>query len=316
MKNRSHSTEFILLGLSDRLEHQKLLFIFFLFTYMITVLADATILILIKIDPQLHSPMFTFLSHFSFVDICVLTITVPKLLADLMSDRKSISFSACIIQLYFFLCIGNMEFFLLASMAYDRFVAICRPLHYTSMVNKRVCLKLVASSWVITSVHALLHTLMTSQLSFCGSNQIHHFFCDLPPLLKLSCSNTSTNELVIFTEGGLMLLGPFLFIIASYVGIISAILKIRSMEGRSKAFSTCSSHFTLVALFYGSVFFMYFRPSTSFTLDYDRVVSVIYTILIPMANPFIYSLRNKDIKRAFQKVIGRMNMSCRMSCRM
>ncbi|XP_069068330.1 olfactory receptor 1468-like [Pleurodeles waltl] len=312
MKNRSNSTEFILLGLSDHAEHQQLLFVFFLFTYMITVLADATILILVKMDPQLHSPMFTLLSHFSFVDICVLTITVPKLLADLMSDRKSISFSACFIQLYFFLCIGNMESFLLASMAYDRYVAICRPLHYTSMINKRVCVKLVAASWMITSVHALLHTLMTSQLSFCGSNQIHHFFCDLPPLLKLSCSNTSTNELVVFTEGGLMVLGPFLFIIASYVGIISAILKIRSMEGRSKAFSTCSSHFTLVTLFYGSVFFMYLRPSTSFTLDYDRVVSVIYTILIPMANPFIYSLRNKDIKRAFQKVIGRMNISCRM----
>ncbi|XP_078518729.1 olfactory receptor 1C1-like [Lissotriton helveticus] len=312
MKNRSHTAEFTLLGLSDNLEHQKILFVFFLFTYIITLLADVTIITLINIDHELHSSMYFFLSHFSFVDICVLSIIVPKLLANLISERKSISFSSCITQLYFFLCIGNMEFFLLASMAYDRYMAICHPLHYTSMVNKRVCVQLVAYSWVITAAHALLHTLMTSQLSFCESNQLHHFFCDLPPLLKLSCSDIATNELVIFTEGGLMLLCPFLFIIASYVGIISAILKIKSMEGRSKAFSTCSSHFTLVALFYGSVLFMYFRPSTSFTLEYDQVISVVYTILIPMANPFIYSLRNKDIIRALQKMIGWKNRSHRM----
>ncbi|XP_078518728.1 olfactory receptor 1f45-like [Lissotriton helveticus] len=312
MKNSNHTTEFILLGLSDHLEHQKILFMLFLFTYIITLLADVTIITLIKIDHELDSPMYFFLSHFSFVDICVLTITVPKLLANLMSDRKSISFSACITQLYFFLHIENMEFFLLASMAYDRYVAICHPLQYTTKVNKRVCVQLVASSWVITAAHALLHTLMTSQLSFCGSNQIHHFFCDVPPLLKLSCSSTFINELVIFIEGGVMLLGPFLFIVASYVGIISAILKIRSTNGRGKTFSTCSSHFTLVALFYSSIVIMYFRPSTNFALEYERVVSVVYSIFIPMANPFIYSLRNKDIKRALQKVVRSRSMSCRM----
>ncbi|XP_069068327.1 olfactory receptor 1f45-like [Pleurodeles waltl] len=312
MKNRNHTTEFILLGLSDNQEHQKILFVLFLFLYIITLFADVIIITLIMIDHKLHSPMFFFLSHFSFVDICILTITVPKLLDILLSDRKSISFSACIVQLFFFFCMANIEFFLLALMAYDRYVAICDPLHYTSKVNKRVCLQLVASSWVISAANALMHTLMTSELSFCGSNQIHHFFCDAPPLLKLSCSSTSINELLIFTEGGIMLLGPFLFIIASYVGIISAILRITSTKGRSKAFSTCSSHFTLVALFYGSVFFMYFRPSTSFSLDYDRIVSVVYSILIPMANPFIYSLRNTDIKMAVLKFIRCRNRSCRI----
>ncbi|XP_078518727.1 olfactory receptor 1f45-like [Lissotriton helveticus] len=312
MKNKNTTTEFILLGLSDNPEHQKILFVLFLFMYIITLFADVIIITLIKIDHELHSPMFFFLSHFSFVDICVLTITVPKLLAILLSDKKSISFSGCITQIFFFFCIENTECFLLASMAYDRYVAICDPLHYTSKVNKRVCVQLVASSWAISTLNALLHTLMTSELSFCGSKQIHHFFCDVPPLLKLSCSSTFINELLIFTEGGAMLLGPFLFIIASYVGIISAILRIRSMKGRSKAFSTCSSHFTLVALYYGSVCFVYFRPPTNFSVDYDQIVSVIYSIFIPMANPLIYSLRNKDLKRAFQKVFGCRNLSCRM----
>ncbi|XP_069502627.1 olfactory receptor 1C1-like [Ambystoma mexicanum] len=312
MNNRNQTTEFILLGLSSLPVHQRLLFVVFLLMYFTTLLGDVAIITVIKMDAQLHSPMFFFLCHFSFVDICVVSITVPQLLIILLSERKSISFSACIAQLFFFLWICNMEFFLLASMAYDRYVAICRPLHYTMVVSKNVCVQMVTVSWVVTALHALLHTLMTSHLSFCASNIIHHFFCDVPPLLKLSCSDISINELVIFTEGGLMLLCPLIFITVSYVGIISTILKIRSIEGRSKAFSTCSSHFTLVALFYGSVFFMYFRPSTSFALDYDRVVSVVYTILIPMANPFIYSLRNKDVKMALQKAFGRAKMSCKM----
>ncbi|XP_069502626.1 olfactory receptor 1C1-like [Ambystoma mexicanum] len=312
MHNRNQTTDFILLGLSSFPVHQRLLFVVFLLMYFTTVLGDVAIITVIKMDAQLHSPMFFFLRHFSFVDICVVSITVPQLLITLLSERKSISFSACIAQLFFFLWIGNMEFFLLASMAYDRYVAICRPLHYTMVVSKKVCVQMVTVSWVVTALHALLHMLMTSHLSFCASNIIHHFFCDLPPLLKLSCSDISINELVIFTEGGLMLLCPLIFITVSYVGIISTILKIRSIEGRSKAFSTCSLHFTLVALFYGSVFFMYFRPSTSFALDYDRVVSVVYTILIPMANPFIYSLRNKDVKMALQKAFGRAKMSCKM----
>ncbi|XP_078518730.1 olfactory receptor 1L4-like [Lissotriton helveticus] len=305
----NQTSEFILLGLSNVPAMEKFLFVMFLMVYLTTILGDMYIIILTALDLKLHNPMYFFLTNFSFVDICLTSVIVPQLLTNLTSQRQTISISGCLTQLYFFLLTANMEFFLLAVMGYDRYVAICKPLHYPLVMRSEVCGLLVVASWMVTALHALLYTLMTSHLSFCTSNQIHHFFCDVPPLLKLSCSDTSGYQLVTYTEAVAIILGPFLSIIASYTGIISTIVKIRSKEGRHKAFSTCSSHLIIVALFYGSVFFMYFRPPLKFTFDYDMVVSVIYTVIIPMLNPYIYALRNKDMKSAWKRVLSRQNIS-------
>ncbi|XP_069502625.1 olfactory receptor 1L4-like [Ambystoma mexicanum] len=302
----NQTSEFILVGFSSNSVVKALLFVMFLIVYLITLLGDTYIITLVALDPNLHNPMYFFLANFSFVDICLTSVIVPQYLSNLSSTRQTISFAGCFTQLFFFLFTANMEFFLLAVMGYDRYVAICNPFQYHLMMRRQICCQLLIASWVITILHALLYTLMTSRLSFCASNWIHHFFCDVPPLLKLTCSNISTYQLVTYTEAVVMILGPFLSIMYSYAGIILTILKIRSVKGRHKAFSTCSSHLTLVGLLYGSVFFMYFRPPSKYALNYDMVVSVVYTLIIPMLNPFIYSLRNKDMKRALQKLLGRL----------
>nr|XP_033809745.1 olfactory receptor 1361-like isoform X2 [Geotrypetes seraphini] len=196
-----------------------------------------------------------------------------------------------------------MEFFLLAVMAFDRYVAICDPLRYSMVMSQKLCLGLVSGSWVVAALNSTLHSILLSRLSFCGSITIHHFFCDIPPLLKLSCSDTSLSESAMFSEGALVVMGPFLFIVLSYIRIISAILKIRSAHGRSKAFSTCSSHLTVVIFFYGTVMFIYFRPSSSSSIDYDRAVSAVYSSVTPMINPFIYSLRNTEVKGVLAKFL-------------
>ncbi|XP_069068321.1 olfactory receptor 1F1-like [Pleurodeles waltl] len=302
--NQTAAAEFLLLGLSYRPQDKVLLFIVFLSMYMITILGNAMIIAAIAQDSKLHNPMYVFLGSFSCVDICLASTTVPKLLVNQLSIRKSISFTGCFTQMYFFISAVTMENLLLGVMAYDRYVAICRPLHYPNIMTKRMCTLMLALSGLMACLHSLLHTVLASELSFCRSNQVHHFFCDLPPVLKLSCSDTSFNELAIFTEGS-VLLSPFLLTTFSYIHIVRTILKIRSVAGRHKAFSTCSSHLTMVTLFYGTLFFMYFRPSSSYFLDYDKVVSVVYTVVIPMMNPFIYSLRNKDVLKAIHKVIGK-----------
>ncbi|XP_078518723.1 olfactory receptor 1F1-like [Lissotriton helveticus] len=302
--NQTAVTEFLLLGLSYLPKDKALLFIVFLSMYMITILGNALIIAAIAQESKLHNPMYVFLGSFSCVDICLTSTTVPKLLVNQLSARKSISFTGCFTQMYFFISSVTMENLLLGVMAYDRYVAICRPLHYLEVMTKRVCTLMMAFSGLMACLHSLLHTVLASVLSYCRSNQVHHFFCDLPPLLKLSCSDTSVNKLAIFTEGS-VLLSPFLLTAVSYIHIVKTILKIRSVAGRHKAFSTCSSHLTMVTLFYGTLFFMYFRPSTSYFLDYDKVVSVVYTVVIPMLNPFIYSLRNKDVIKAINKVIRR-----------
>ncbi|XP_069498703.1 olfactory receptor 1f45-like [Ambystoma mexicanum] len=310
--NLSSVTEFILLGISERPDQQIFLFFIFSLMYTITLAGNFAILAVTKADPRLHKPMYFFLGTFSLVDIAFSSVTVPKILINLLLESKAISFHGCFTQLFFFMWFGSMEVLFLAVMAYDRYVAVCDPLHYTMIMKKTVCLQLVACSWVVSLLNALLHTVMTSQLSFCGPNTIHHFFCDIPPLMELSCSDIFINELVVFMEGGLVLLSPFLFIVLSYAQIISTILKIRSKEGRRRTFSTCSSHLAVVGLFYGTVLFMYFRPSSSFALDYDRVVSVVYTIVTPMLNPFIYTLRNKEMKDALIKVFGCRKRSFRI----
>ncbi|KAJ1130955.1 hypothetical protein NDU88_009299 [Pleurodeles waltl] len=311
-RNKSMVSEFILLGLSDRPELQILLFVMFLKMYLVTVLGNSVIIRAISTTPQLHTPMYFFLGNLSFVDMCFTSVTVPKLLVNILSEKKSISVAGCITQLSFFISLAGMECALLTVMAYDRYVAICSPLHYSMVMNRRMCLVLVAISWVTISVHSVLHSVLTSRLTFCGLNLIHHFFCDMTALLKLSCSDTTTNELVIFIEGPFSVAVPLGIVLVSYVRIIATILKMHSAEGRNKAFSTCSSHLIVVALYFGTIIFMYFRPTSSYSLDYDRVVSVMYTVVAPMLNPFIYSLRNSEVKGALWRAFGGKGSSSKL----
>ncbi|XP_069505210.1 olfactory receptor 1F1-like [Ambystoma mexicanum] len=310
--NLTAVTEFVLKGLSSIPEHQIGLFVLFLAMYVTMLVGNGIIISVTALDARLHTPMYYFLRNVSFVDICFTSTTVPKMLADLLSTSKTISFIGCITQLFFFLFIGNTESFLLAVMAYDRYVAICNPLHYSTTMTAKVCAVSVVASWVLSFIHSLLYSVMASYLPFYGSNIIHHFFCDLPPLLRLSCGDTSTYEHVIFIEGSLVLMTTFLIILASYIHIISTILKVCSLDGRWKTFSTCSSHLAVVVLFYGTLIFMYFRPTSMYSLDYDRVVSVMYTAVSPMLNPFIYSLRNKEVKGALKNVLGNKDFKFRI----
>ncbi|XP_030047865.1 olfactory receptor 1F1-like [Microcaecilia unicolor] len=305
-KNHTIVSSFILLGMSDLPEHRIILFLVFLALYLLNLLGNIVMITLIVIDPQLKTPMYFFLCNLSFADMCLATVNVPNLMANLFSKSKSISYSGCITQMYFFLATGIAECFLLSAMAYDRYVAICNPLHYTMVMNRKLCSLIVAGCWTISSLHSLLHTLLMSQLTFCGPNTIDHFFCDLPPLLKLSCSDISTNEVVIFIEGAIIGCGTFLCIlISSHIHILITILGVRSAEGRRKAFSTCSSHLIVVTLYFGSGYFTYFQPSPSYNHERNRFMTVIYTVVTPMLNPFIYSLRNKDVKGALRRAIGR-----------
>ncbi|XP_056397759.1 olfactory receptor 1E5-like [Hyla sarda] len=296
--NSSQNTKFLMLGLSDLPEQQILLFVIFLVMYLLNLVGNSTIIFLVRTNSHLRTPMYFFLGNLSFVDMCYTSTIVPNMLVNIISKDKSIPLIDCISQLYFFLCFACTECFLLAVMAYDRFMAICNPLHYMSIISRRSCIILVTSSWLAAALHSLLHSMMVSTLTFCGSNKIYHFYCDMAPLLQVACSDISLNKLLIYTEGGLPVLIPFLIVLYSYVKIISSILKIRSVDGRYKAFSTCSSHLTVVILFYGTIAFMYLRPSSRSSVNYDRVVSVVYTVVAPMLNPFIYSLRNKEVKGA------------------
>nr|XP_033818186.1 olfactory receptor 1-like [Geotrypetes seraphini] len=304
-RNQTTAPEFLLLGLTEHVELRSLLFVVFLVMYTMNLMGNGTMLSIITSNSQLHTPMYFFLYNLSFVDMCFSSVTVPKLLSDLISDSKTISFSECIAQLYFFIVFACSECVLLSIMAYDRYVAVCKPLHYITIMNKKVCLSMSVLCWIISFLHGLLHTLLARQLSFCKSNQIQHYFCDLAALLKLSCTDTFINELVIFAEASLLGMVPFFIILISYIRIITTILKIKSTERRWKTFSTCSSHLTVVTFFYGTLFFMYMRPSSSYSLAKDKITSVVYNVLSPMFNPVIYSLRNRDVKRAVKRVLQR-----------
>ncbi|XP_040856467.1 olfactory receptor 1E5-like isoform X1 [Ochotona curzoniae] len=301
--NQSVISEFLLLGLPIQQEHQNLFYVLFLAMYLITVLGNLIIIVLIILDSHLHTPMYLFLSNLSFSDLCFSSVTVPKLLQIMNSQVPSIPYAACLTQMYFFLFFGDLESFLLVAMAYDRYVAICFPLHYTSIMSPKLCLSLVVLSWVLTTFHALLHTLLMARLSFCADNVIPHFFCDMSALLKLSCSDTHVNELVIFVMGGLILVIPFLLITLSYAGIVSSILKVPSARGIRKAFSTCGSHLSVVSLFYGTLIGLYLVPSADNSPVKETVMAMMYTVVTPMLNPFIYSLRNRDIKGALRRVV-------------
>ncbi|XP_021067529.1 olfactory receptor 1468-like isoform X1 [Mus pahari] len=301
--NQTVISQFLLLGLPIPPEHQHLYYALFLAMYLTTVLGNLIIVVLIRLDSHLHTPMYLFLSNLSFSDFCFSSVTVPKLLQNMQSQDPSIPYAGCLTQMYFFLLFGDLESFLLVAMAYDRYVAICFPLHYMSIMSPRLCVSLVLLSWVLTTFHAMLHTLLMARLSFCEDNVIPHFFCDMSALLKLSCSDTHVNEFVIFVTGGLILVIPFVLILVSYARIVTSILKVPSARGIRKAFSTCGSHLSVVSLFYGTVIGLYLCPSADNSTVKDTVMAMMYTVVTPMLNPFIYSLRNRDMKGALSRVI-------------
>ncbi|XP_074058314.1 olfactory receptor 1f45-like [Macrotis lagotis] len=298
--NQSSISEFILLGLSNQPKQERLLFFLFLIMYLITVLWNMLIILAIKTDSRLHTPMYFFLSNLSLVDICFTSSTVPKTLANHISGNKAISYNKCLTQVFFFSWFGGLDSIILASMAYDRYVAICAPLHYSMIMTPNVCVNLVAVCWFWACINALIQTLSLTRLSFCGHNVIPHFFCDLSVVIRLACSDTFLNDLMIYTVGGLTAIMPFIGILISYMHIFVAVLKIQSTHRKQKAFNTCGSHIAVVCLFYGTVIGVYFNPTSTHTAQKDTASAVIYTVVTPMLNPFIYSLRNNDMKGALK----------------
>ncbi|XP_029437096.1 olfactory receptor 1030-like [Rhinatrema bivittatum] len=303
--NTTMATEFIILGLSDNPQLQVPLFLVFLLIYLITLLGNLVIITATCVDPHLHTPMYFFLSNLSFIDFCCSSNIVPKLLEIFLSRNKIISYAECMVQLYFFLGFGCTEALLLSAMAYDRYAAICDPLRYFLIMNQRLCVLLAAASWIIGFLPSEMITVYVSRLSFCASNVINHFFCELMPLLKLSCSDTAIIQHIVFVIAALMAVPAFSVTLTSYSYIISSILRIRSAEGKRKAFSTCSSHLTVVSVFYLSIFFVYLRPTSSYSQEQGKILSMLYSAFTPMLNPLIYSLRNKEVKNAVRMVIGR-----------
>nr|XP_028560079.1 olfactory receptor 1019-like [Podarcis muralis] len=305
MDNQTHITEFILLGFSSDPKLQILLFAIFLLIYLITLSGNLAIILAIRMDANLHTPMYVFLSHLASFDIAFSSVTVPKMLEDFLSARKAITVDCCFTQVFFVMALSVGEGLLLSVMAYDRYTAICHPLHYNVMMSKRVCSQLVCSALLTGFLYALLNTLLLTTLHFCRANVIHHFSCEAPQLFKLSCSSTFANQMVIFTLGSFLGMGALFITLASYIHIISAVLRIRSIEGKRKAFSTCTSHVTVVVLYYGTIFFRYLKPTSKNSQDQEMAPSVIYFIVIPMLNPIIYSLRNQEVKRALHNMVCR-----------
>ncbi|XP_004863475.1 olfactory receptor 2D3-like [Heterocephalus glaber] len=304
-ENQTNLTEFILLGLSSDDQTQILLFVIFLIIYLLTVSGNLLIILLIHIDSRLHTPMYFFLKNLSFSDLCFSTTIVPKMLLHFLVMRKTISFAGCSIQMFFFLIMGCTESSLLAVMSYDRYVAVCKPLHYSTIMTQRVCVLLAIGSWASGVFVSLVDTTFTLCLPYQGSNVINHYFCEPPALLKLASKETYKAEMAIFAMGVVILLGPVSLILFSYWNIICAVIQIQSGDGRLKVFSTCGSHFIVVIFFYGSTIFTYMQPNTKKMDKGNKVISVFYSVITSMMNPFIYSLRNKDVKEAFRKVLRR-----------
>ncbi|XP_069083552.1 olfactory receptor 8U9-like [Pleurodeles waltl] len=301
--NHTSVTEFILLGITTYIELEVLLFVIFMLVYILTLLGNSLICLLVVTDPHLHTPMYYFLCNLSFVDLCYSSSTTPNMLTDLISVQKTITFSGCVVQLFCVSLFGNSEGVLLGVMAYDRYVAICKPLLYPVIMNQKTCVHFAVATYLWSVLSAVGETILTFRLYFCRSNIIDHFFCDFSPLLKLSCSDTTTNELVIFILVSFVCISSCGIITTSYCYIISTILRIQSLKGRYKAFSTCASHFILVSLFFGTIFIMYLQPQSSSSKTQSKVLSLFYTVIIPMLNPMIYSLRNHDVKRALRKLV-------------
>ncbi|KAM5310244.1 olfactory receptor 7G3-like [Glossophaga mutica] len=304
-ENQTGAAEFLLLGLSEDPGLQPLLFGLFLTTYLITVLGNLLIILAVSSDSHLHTPMYFFLSNLSFVDICFSTTVVPNMLVNIQTETKAITYAGCLTQVYFFMVFICTDNLLLTVMAYDRYVAICHPLYYTVIMNPRLCCLLVLLPLCVRLVIALLHSLMVLHLSFCTDLKIPHFFCELAQILKLACSDTLVNDILVYLMTSLLGGGPLLGIIFSYTRIVSSILRIPSTGGKYKAFSTCGSHLLVVFLFYGSCMGVYLSSTASFSSRNRAVASVMYTVVTPMMNPFIYSLRNRDMKGVLRKLISR-----------
>ncbi|XP_066487402.1 olfactory receptor 5AR1-like isoform X1 [Tiliqua scincoides] len=305
-QNHTTVTEFILVGFMDYPQLQIPLFILFLGIYLTTLVGNLGLIILTSTDPHLHTPMYFFLRNLSVIDIGYSSAIAPKLLATFVSENKCISFTGCTVQFFFFCLFVTTEGCLLAVMAYDRFTAICNPLLYIVVMSKKLCTLLVISAYTCGFASSTVHTIFIFRLNFCGPNIINHFFCDVPPMLKLSCSDTHVTRTLHFIISAIIALTTFLIVLISYVAIVFAILRIHSAQGRYKAFSTCASHLTAVIIFFGTIIFMYVRPGSSFSTDQDKIVSVFYTLVISLLNPLIYSLRNKDVKDAVGRIINRV----------
>ncbi|XP_068834500.1 olfactory receptor 1A1 [Capricornis sumatraensis] len=301
--NQSSTFNFILLGVTGQQKQEDFFFLLFLFIYPITLIGNLLIILAIHSDIHLHNPMYFLLANLSFVDIFFSSVTIPKMLANHFLGTKAISFGGCLTQMYFMIALGNTDSYILAAMAYDRAVAITRPLHYTTIMSPRTCVLLVTASWVVGNANAFPHTLLTASLSFCGNQEVANFYCDITPLLKLSCSDIHFNVKMMYLGVGIFSV-PLLCIIISYVRVFSTVLRVPSTKGVLKAFSTCGSHLTVVSLYYGTVMGMYFRPLTSYSLK-DAVITVMYMAVTPVLNPFIYSLRNRDMKAALGKLFSR-----------
>nr|XP_006119623.1 olfactory receptor 1J1-like [Pelodiscus sinensis] len=306
--NWTSISEFVFLGLSERQDLQPLIFAGLLATYLVNLVGNSVLLLAVWADPQLHSPMYFLISQLAVVDMSFASVTLPQALVHILTQHRAIPFASCMGQVFVFLAVGNMEGYLLAAMAYDRYVAVCDPLRYAAVGTRSLCLKMAAASLAVVIPHAILHTVMAAQLRYCG-NRLQHFFCHVQSLLRLSCTRPLVHEMVVSTEGVMVVLAPFTFILASYVRIGVSVARLRSAQALRKALSTCGSHLTVVFLTYGTVLWLYFRPDASNTPGYKQQVTFFYTAVVPTLNPLIYSLRNKDVAaalaRAKRKVLAR-----------
>ncbi|XP_040267031.1 olfactory receptor 1019-like [Bufo bufo] len=297
------SSRFILLGFSNIPYLEVIGFITFLVIYLITLLANLLLIIMVRINPKLHTPMYFFLVNLSFIDICFSTTVVPKLLYNTLAKDRSISLLECAVQMHFHLALGSTECVILAVMAYDRFAAICKPLHYNTIMSWKICISLAAVSWTSCFIISIFQVTYTFQMSFCHTHHVNHFFCEVPPFLKISCSDTWLHELLLCVTAGIVVSPSFLLIMISYIHILSTILKIRSSSGRYKALSTCASHIIVVTFFYGTIMILYFRLRSRSSSDTDKSISILYSAVTPMLNPIIYSVRNKDVKDTVRKTL-------------
>ncbi|XP_053550251.1 olfactory receptor 5V1-like [Bombina bombina] len=301
MKNQTLDPVFILYGLSDLPSQRVLLLVIFLLTFLMTVATNLLILLLIVTDSNLHTPMYFFLGNLATLDVCYSSVTSPRMLYDLFSMKNTINLTACTTQIFFFVFFLSAEVSLLTIMSYDRYVAICLPLHYIQIMHRKFCAMLTSIAWIIGFLYSLTHTLLTKRLTFCGPNVIQNFFCDLPQLFQLSCSGVFLNILLIFVFGGILGMGSFTITVISYIFIFVSVGKISTNTGKSKGFSTCVTHLIVVTSFYSTLFFTYFRPNTSYQFAQDRLISLIYAIITPFLNPLIYSLRNNVLKKALKR---------------
>ncbi|XP_061447570.1 olfactory receptor 13G1-like [Rhineura floridana] len=308
MMNQSAIQEFILVGLSSSPEHQEIIFWGFTLIYAAALSTNFLFIFTISTSKKLHTPMYFFLINLSIVNMFCISVTIPKMLQATLAPRKTISFSGCMAQVYFFLWALGTELLLLSFMAFDRYAAICRPLEYVVIMRREVYIGMMAGAWVAGVVVSAINTGLVLRLSFCGSNVINHFFCNLPPLLALSCSDISLNEITAYVSDAIFSMGSCLLTLTSYLLILATIFRIRSTEGKKKAFSTCSSHFLVVSFYFSTIIYTYIRPTSASSQEEDKVVAILYSVVTPVLNPIIYSLRNKEIKEALKKLMGRSQL--------